>query len=207
MNDLIKSYEAIKNNFLGLNKVECENLKLTFCNAPIMKVETILNKCILLEENESNLLLESKKRRVEAYKLVIKNEEISDKLCLNHCLIEEDFFLSFRKAFKDEFTHALSTLDDSKLNNLLIVYEGKLPAIRSKESNVKDFYTLHLDKELLNFIYEYKDKIDYIFYKYRDRYEIIDVNKIPSLIEEVIDAQEWELDREIVPESKLYRDI
>ena len=45
-----------------------------------------------------------------------------------------------------------------------------------------DYYSLCHDKELLNYIYEYKNKIHYVIYVYNKGIEIINVRNIPELL-------------------------
>ena len=192
-----KTLLAIKNNFLCLNRIDCENLKLTFCNGNIMEVENILN----------SLELENNKYNVIEYELVLSKEERIDKLCLNHCDINKEFISKFREQFKIDFKKHLNNIDEFKSNVFVIEYNGVLPAVRNLSESIKDFYTVHIDEDLLNFIYEYKDEVKYIFYKYKDRYEVISSKKIPSIINDILKEETWEFDTEKVDSKDLYREV
>lgn len=50
-----------------------------------------------------------------------------------------------------------------------------------KQEDFKN-YRLSRDKKILNYIYQFKDKIKYVIYVYRDGFEIIRTDNIPYLL-------------------------
>ena len=52
-----------------------------------------------------------------------------------------------------------------------------------REEEKFKFYRLSRDKKLLNFIYQYKDKIKYVIFVYCNGFEIIRLENIPYLLD------------------------
>lgn len=74
---------------------------------------------------------------------------------------------------------------DYALSMIENVYEGWINGMSQgdmREQEEFHFYRLTRDKVLLNFIYEYKDEIKYVIFKYLDGFEIIRLANIPYLL-------------------------
>lgn len=108
---------------------------------------------------------------------------------------------SLVRSFKKSWESHLSSLDNYAGNKnigiFMIEYQDAcVEMMENAFANVKegvscgnlfdpkriDYYSLCHDKELLNYIYEYKNKIHYVIYVYNKGIEIINVSNIPELL-------------------------
>lgn len=75
--------------------------------------------------------------------------------------------------------------DESALGMIECVYtdwiNGMSQGDMRKQEDFKN-YRLSRDKKILNYIYQFKDKIRYVIYVYRDGFEIIRTDNIPYLL-------------------------
>ena len=92
---------------------------------------------------------------------------------------------NFVKSFKKNAEQHLCSLSKSKCVNQTIVFliekQGGSLFYPLNSYQVR-FYRISEDKQLLQYIKEEMSSVDYIIYRDLDRYEIIDLSKIDSLI-------------------------
>lgn len=141
----------------------------------------------------------------EKESIIQKRNEISsyDEVHSKHWIMDnpEHSHSFLIKSFKDNWKNHINSLNsytgkkdvaifiieysDNALSMLEDVYEGWIDGMSQgdmREQEKFSCYRLTRDKELLNFIYKYKNEIKYTIFVYQDGFEIISLVNIPYLL-------------------------
>ena len=117
---------------------------------------------------------------------------------------------SFIKSFKRNVEHHLVSLKKSKYVNEIVVFliEQQSGSLGIYANNVFNrFYMLSEDRSVLEYIKETLTDVDYIIFVATDRYEVIDLSKIDSLIQRAKTNLDIRGGRQKNVSLKLYIDI
>lgn len=93
---------------------------------------------------------------------------------------------NYIKSFKKNWEHHIESLEnyEGRINTgvFLIEHTGA-PIIIKKHDKFQNFYHLQMDKDLLNYLYEYKDMIQYVLYCHSEYCDVICLKRIPKIKE------------------------
>lgn len=97
-------------------------------------------------------------------------------------------------SFKKNWEHHIKSLDKYDNNDktvvFLVEYDGPIFAIM-KPNQFVDFYDLHVDKEMLLYINQFKDKVDYVVFYDQTECEIIKLNDIMDIFKKIPEEIEF----------------
>ena len=141
----------------------------------------------------------SKMKREEAY---FRNSDLQHIVYSKHS--HEGFIESFKKIWQNH----IDSLNDKKIKAnvgiFMVEYKDASMIVDIQKSQLYNrnqfiypqdvIYTISKDKDLLNYIYDFRDKIQYVVFVNEDwRFkinfcELIDVNNIPKMVSEMCDV-------------------
>lgn len=133
-------------------------------------------------EQEKNEFLQSPPRKnpvIGTYDLkVVKHEMV----CPAYS------YESFAKSFKRNFEKHIKSLQkykgDKSIGIFLIELVGANITIM-RNNYIREFYRLAVDRELLTYINQYAEYLKFIIFISTDKYEIIELNEIPKLLNNI----------------------
>src|SRR5699024_3694116 len=94
----------------------------------------------------------------------------------------------YEKSFRKNWQHHIDSLEKytgcREVGIFLISYQGA-PLKMMRQGVFFGFYQLHQDARMLRYIEQYQDKLSYVIFEDGQNCEVIELEKIPALIEGV----------------------
>ena len=95
-----------------------------------------------------------------------------------------NFVRSFKRNFEKHICSAKKYAGEKTLGIFLIEQVGAAVCV-IKDREFKEFYRLSLDAELLKYIAPFSEYLTYIVFGHADRFEILDLQEIPKLLNDI----------------------
>ena len=99
----------------------------------------------------------------------------------------EDYKNSFCKNWEKHINSLEKYSEEKDIGIFLVEYQGALLK-RMVNGNFESFYHLHLDQEILEYIYRWRLFLKYFIFVDGQNYEIFSFDEIPSLLENIPDG-------------------
>lgn len=96
----------------------------------------------------------------------------------------ENYKKSFHKNWENHIDSLKKYSGAKDMGIFLVEYQGALLK-KMVNGNFKGFYHLHMDKEMLAYIYRWKEFLKYLIFVDGQHYEMISFDEIPSLIKNI----------------------
>lgn len=90
----------------------------------------------------------------------------------------------YEKSFKKNFERHVKSLENytgAKDIGAFLIEQSGAPITILKDNKFVDFYHLHMDEKMLDYLYDYKDKIKYVIFYHQTFCDIISLDNIPRL--------------------------
>ena len=90
----------------------------------------------------------------------------------------------YEKSFKKNFECHVKSLENytgAKDIGAFLIEQSGAPITILKDNKFVDFYHLHMDEKMLDYLYDYKDKIKYVIFYHQTFCDIIALDNIPRL--------------------------
>ena len=105
---------------------------------------------------------------------------------LTSCLMEmkspNSTYENYKKSFQKNWIHHINSrkaFDQLGKSIFLIEMVGH-PITIEEDGTFKCFYELAYDKDILEYIYEFRDEVQYVVFIYSDQCEVVSVSEIPN---------------------------
>jgi hypothetical protein len=155
-------------------------------------------------EQEKNDFLQSPPRKnpvIGTYDLKVVTHEMT---CPEYSY--ESFVKSFKRNFEKHIRHLQDYSGDKTNGTFLIEFVGARVTIM-RNNCFSAFYRLAVDRELLTYINQYAESLNFIIFVSTDSYEILELNEIPKLLNNIPKGINFSIGRYINLESCLFIDI
>lgn len=137
------------------------------------------------------------------------DEEMSKTLTLSHEVNQfythqmemncpECSYEYYEKSFKKNFEHHIESLERyTEANNvgIFLIEQSGSPITILKENKFVDLYHLQMDASLLDYLYQYKDKVQYVVFYHQTFCDIISLKDIPALKSKIPNEITWGVGR------------
>ncbi len=118
----------------------------------------------------------------------------------------EFYIKSFKKNFDKHITSLRKYNGEKSIGIFLVEFLGG--KITILENNVfKEFYKLSYDKELLEYIYQFKDELKYVVFTDNEHYDIVELHNIPTIVQTIPQGITFGIGGYITTNSTLFLDI
>lgn len=104
----------------------------------------------------------------------------------------------YEKSFKKNFEHHIESLErytGAKNVGIFLIEQSGSPITIWKDNKSADFYHLQMDASLLDYLYQYKDKVQYVLLCHQEFCDIISLKDIPIIKSKIPNDIVWGMGR------------
>lgn len=104
----------------------------------------------------------------------------------------------YEKSFKKNFEHHIESLErytGAKNVGIFLIEQSGSPITILKDNKFVDFYHLQMDALLLDYLYQYKDKLKYVVFYHQTFCDIISLKDISTIKSKIPDDITWGMGR------------
>ena len=155
-------------------------------------------------EQEKNDFLQSPPRKnpvIGTYDLKVVTHEMT---CPAYSY--ESFVKSFKRNF-EKHINSLQKYTGDKTNGIFLIELVGANITVMQNGRFLKFYRLEFDRELLTYINQYAEYLKFIIFVSADKYEILELNKIPKLLNNIPQGLTFGVGRFINEKLTLFIDI